>query len=226
MYKHCYDNNHSYIDFDAKKGNYNKRRRKGIYEKLMCKECEERIQQFEDYAKYILYDKAKEHFKEKHTPFSINTYNYVKFKNFILSIVWRASVSSFYNFEKVSLGQYEDGLRETLLNNIETPVNSFPCIIYQTHTNNKQSDGVFMQMFPSKSKADGKTIYQFIADGLYFFVGIGTVSAHTFKQGSSISPQGLRVGYDELSKIEPFIDVFGRLTNQGKFSVYENIQNK
>lgn len=221
MYKHCYDDNHSYIEFDAKVGSYNKRRRKGIYDRLMCKECEKHIQRFEDYAKYILYDEAKEYIRKRKEQFFTNNYDYKKLKLFVLSLIWRASISVNDVFDKVSLGKYEEEVRNILYMELDTPVNKYPCLIYQTHTANELADGVFMAMFPTKSKSDGKTIYQFIADGLFFFVGVGTNSARTFKQGSSLSFGSLRIGYNELSKISSFNDVFNRLDRQGKFSVYE-----
>jgi len=226
MYKHCYDDNHSYIDFDAKEDNHNKKRKKGIYEKLLCKECEGHIQKYEDYAKSIFYDDVKEYIRKNNTPYTVHEYEYKKLKLFILSLIWRASVSTINNFSKVNLGKYEETLRNILLNEEYVPVNVFPILIYQMHTGHKLSDGVFLQMYTGKSKFDGKSIFHFIADGLFFFVGIGQVTVQAFKQGASVSPENLRIGYSELSQLHTFVETFDRLKEQGKFSVYEKAHNK
>ena len=223
MYKKCYDDNHSYIEFDADEKSFNKRRRKGLYEKLFCRACEAIFQSYEDYGKAVLYDKIKPRIKSERSPCSIENYDYTKFKLFVLSLLWRASVSSLSAFKLVNLGRYEHELRDILYNGLETRVENYPCILYQTHTAHNLSDGVFMEIFPRKTKADGRTIYQFIADGLFVFIGVGVCSIKSFRQGASVSPECLRVGYDELSKLDDFLDLFERLSWQNKFSEYEAI---
>ncbi len=225
MYKHCYDNNHSYIEFNADEQSFNKRRRKGLYEKLLCRDCEDIIQEYEDYGKLILYENIKPRMRTNCEPCSITSYNYTKFKLFILSLLWRASISKLDAFKFANLGKYEEELRGILLNGLETVVNNYPCVLYQTHTGHNLSDGVFMEIYQKKTKYDGRTIYQFIIDGLFIFIGVGICSIKSFRQGSSISPENLRVGYDELHKLDDFIGLFCRLSKQNKFTVYENGNN-
>ncbi|MBU1055594.1 MAG: hypothetical protein KKC46_17490 [Proteobacteria bacterium] len=221
MYAHCYDVNHSYIEFDAEKGKYNKKRRKGVYEKLLCKKCEEIIQEYEDYGKFILYDDAKPTIGATPKPYTNEKYDYRLFKLFVLSLLWRASISTQNSFKFVSLGKYEEELRVMLLNGLETPINNYPICMYQTHINKNPSNGVFMEIYPSKSKYDGRTVYQFIADGVFFFVGVRFHSLKIFKHGSWVNQKRIQIGYDELTKLLSLVDVFVRLHRQGKFSVYE-----
>ena len=154
--------------------------------------------------------------------FILEEYDYNKFKLFVLSLVWRASVSRQDIFENVSLGPYEEELRKVILNEVETPVDRFPSFIYQTYVGVSPSDGVFLEIYRGKSKHDGKTIYQFIADGMFFFVGVGRCSIHSFPNGSSVCPGVLRIACDQLTKVDPFIDVFDRIIEQGKISKYES----
>lgn len=221
MYVHCYDSSHTYIEFNADKRKYNKKRRKGIYERLLCKKCEEIIQRYEDYAKSLLYLDVKPRISATKKPYSNECYDYRLFKLFVLSLLWRASISTLDAFKLVSLGKYEEELRQVLINGLETKVENFPICMYQTHINGKFSDGVFMEMYPSKSKHDGKTIYQFVADGIFFFVGVGVQSLKTFEHGAWVNPMRIQIGYDELSKLSSFLDIFLRLHQQGKFRSYE-----
>jgi len=89
MYKYCYDENHSFIEFNADERLYNKRRRKGLYEKLFCRNCEDIFQQYEDYGKTVIYDDIKPTIRLKREPYTITDYNYTDFKLFILSLLWR-----------------------------------------------------------------------------------------------------------------------------------------
>lgn len=223
MYKHCYDEHHKFIEFNAKDGTYNKRKSSGIYEYLLCRDCEGIIQKYEDYAKHIIYDKAKPYIYRNRSCYTDKNYNYNYFKLFILSLLWRASISSMTGFQQASLGKYEENLRHILLNEIETPVNEFPCLIYQAYNGEEPADGTFMEIHPGKSKHDGKTIYHFIADGLFFFVAVGSSSKKNFPEGSSVSPEKVRIACDQLSKIDSFTKLFVRIHKQGKFSVYENM---
>lgn len=226
MYKHCYDEHHQYIEFNDQDGKYNKRKSSGIYEHLLCRDCEDIIKKYEDYAKYIIYDKAKPYIHKHRSCYTNKNYNYNFFKLFVLSLLWRASISSMPGYKYASLGKYEEELRLILLNETETPVNVFPCLIYQTYIGEDPADATFMGIYPGKSKHDGKTIYHFIADGLFFFIAVGSASRLNFPEGSSISPDKVRIACDQLSKLESFTKLFVRVHNQGKFSVYENIHNE
>ena len=221
MYSHCYDDNHSFMEFTAEDGRYNKRRRKGIYEYLLCKKCEEIIQEYEDYGKRILYEDAKPEIEESKQPYTNESYNYRLFKLFVLSLLWRSSISTQDSFKLASLGKYEEELRIVLLNGLELAVNNYPICMYQTHIGGQPSDGVFMEIYPSKSKYDGRAIYQFVADGIFFFVGVGVNTLKTFRHGSWVNPERLQIGYDDLTSLSSFVDLFVRLHHQGKFSVYK-----
>lgn len=222
MYVNCYDSNHSYMEFNAGEGKYNKRRRKGIYEKLLCVKCEHVIKEYEDYAKGFLYGEVKRKIRTHKKDYFTEEYDYRLFKLFVLSLLWRASLSSQDNFRQVSLGKYEEELRIILLQGLKVPVNEFPIYMFQTHINGEISDGVFMGAYSSKSKFDGKTIYQFIIDGVFFFVGVGSQSLKTFQHGSWVTPSGLKIGYDELSKLNTVVELFDKLNNEGKFSIYRD----
>lgn len=221
MYDHCYDDNHSFMEFNAENGKYNKKRRKGIYDKLLCGDCEDIIKEYEDYAKKIIYLNAKPAIEVEKKAYCNNNYDYRLLKLFVLSLLWRASISSQDSFKQASLGKYEEELRDILLDGLNTSVDNYPSYLYQTHIDGDLSNGVFMEIYPTKSKFDGKTIYQFVADGIFFFVGVGKQTLKTFSDGSSMTPERLIVGYDSLMKLPSLLDAFSRLHQQGKLKGYD-----
>lgn len=95
----------------------------GIYEKpLLCNECEQKISAWESYAEKIL--NGSTHFqmpivKRTTHPLiqSVKNIDYTKFKLFLLSIVWRASVTNQPFFREVELGkEHENNIAKMLLN--------------------------------------------------------------------------------------------------------------
>lgn len=221
MYKYCYDEKHSFIEFNASRNSHNKRRRKGIYERLLCIDCEGILQKYEDYGKTILYDEVKPFIKQKRKAYYTTEYDYKKFKLFSLSLLWRASICNLSMFNLINLGPYEETLRDILFYEKLIQVNEFPCFIWQLQNGPSLADGVFMEIFPTKAKKDRKTVYHLIIDGLYFFFGVGLCSIQTFRNGSSICPESLRIGVDDLVRVDAFLDIFNRIKRQGKFSEYE-----
>ena len=92
LYRPHYDENHRALLFDKRDAPYTMVQ-KGIRERLLCAECEARLQVFEDYL-------ARFWFKQRPLPAVIASsevvltgIDYAQFKLFLLSIVWRASVA-------------------------------------------------------------------------------------------------------------------------------------
>jgi hypothetical protein len=219
MYENTYDDNSKFFEFNLL--NRNKYRSKGFYEKLLCRNCEDRINVYETYAHNLIYNNVRPLIIEKRSWIKISEYNYDKFKLFVLSLIWRCSISTLDFFESVSLGKYEEELRNILLNQKSTPVNYFPCTISQTHINHKMPNGFFLKPSPYKTTYDDKTIYQFFADGIFFYIGLGSVFVNAFPNGSSVSPKSLRIGYSSATDFDDFMNLFVDLKKGGKFRVYE-----
>ena len=105
-----------------KKDDYPKRRPIGEYDSnILCKNCEVRFGQWDNYAKKILIDefsKSKE-LREGNTVIghSIDNFDYEKLKLFFISVLWRSGVSQRDFFEKVDLGPHEQLLKNMLFTN-------------------------------------------------------------------------------------------------------------
>ena len=97
----------------------------GEYDKgILCEECEQKIGKFENYAAVILFGgniakKEMPRFISQVNPhgveyISIQNIDYRKFKLFLLSLLWRASISKRDYFKHVRLGKYEDEIRKMI----------------------------------------------------------------------------------------------------------------
>ena len=111
---------------------------KGEYEaNLLCKECDgNRIGPFESYVGKILSnaempeEQKLECEKIAHGEgiefLRINNIDYKLLKLFLLSILWRASISKRSTFNEVSLGSYEEKIRKNLFENDPSDDNNIP----------------------------------------------------------------------------------------------------
>lgn len=145
----------------------------GTYEGgILCKDCDNKIiGQYETYAKSVLYD-GKHSIKTKNCPgfMQIKGLNYKKFKLFLLSLLWRTSISSKAPFKEVDLGPYEEKLRRMILEGNPGYKNSYPCIIVSYR--NIRKIPYKMLIKPRKTRIDNIITYIFTIAGFFYFFKI------------------------------------------------------
>jgi hypothetical protein len=118
------------------------KREERVYKYLLCRKCEGIIQRYEDCGKSVLYDQAKTFIERNKKIFALEEYNYKLFRLFVLSLIWRASISSLEDCKLVDLGPYEDELREGILHEKNFESSRFPILIWQMYLNDKAANGV------------------------------------------------------------------------------------
>jgi len=117
---------------------YVKKPSTGEYEGgLMCAECENKLLGgYEDYASKAIYGgplHANEspvcqiYINQDNIKFSVcKNISYVKYKLFLLSILWRASISTRPMFSEISLGPHEEIIRKMLYEGDAGDVSDYP----------------------------------------------------------------------------------------------------
>lgn len=178
LYKGLFDHKQTIRRFtldDILKGNLNvKKPRTGVYEgNLLCPKCEnEVISKFESYAAKIFNHRDKDIKVNKIRTGELNTLyiegiNYAKFKNFFLSILYKANVSTFSEFEEISLGPYKDQVRNSVLNN-----SSLDDLDFQINILKFEKDSSFNEMImqPLRSKIRAETNYVLLVRGFLIVV--------------------------------------------------------
>ncbi|MBA3002742.1 MAG: hypothetical protein FP813_02645 [Desulfurivibrio sp.] len=146
MYQDLFDEKHRYYEVIVNK-EYplrNKLRQSGVYEPdILCSICDnEKFGGLETYASQALYGGIKLTIENgainssKYT--RIKGLDYSKFKLFLMSVWWRASISNLPVFQHVNLGKHEQIIRDKLLNNDPGSSEEYPCAIftYLHHDNN------------------------------------------------------------------------------------------
>lgn len=121
--------------------NKSKKIHTGIFdENILCDDCDNKILgPLDNYGSSILLNKNLDKIKVSKKYYSNNEYpyyhfsgiDYKKFKLFLLSILWRSSISNQSFFDHIKLGPYEEKIREMILHNKINKTNELPCIIIE-----------------------------------------------------------------------------------------------
>ncbi|MCO6358852.1 hypothetical protein BXY85_1324 [Roseivirga pacifica] len=155
---------------------YPKKRPAGFWERLLCRDCEEKLQKLEDYAAHVLYG------SKKFAPINCQslvskdgiTYkecfniHYTKFKVFLLSLIWRMSITTEDFFKEVDLGIHEEAMRMIILNFDTLSSDKYPVLIMDIGSQNKIIKGTMES--PRRHRKSYKTYYSLKLSGfMYIF---------------------------------------------------------
>lgn len=177
MYKPIYSEKHKFIEINSKNFKQLKPEQKGYREELLCKSCEGKLSKWEAKAKKDLEDitnKTSNFLKitELSSNFLlVENINYDYFKKFILSILWRMSISSLTQFKDIKLGFYEENLRGLLHDDKVIDTFTYPTMVHQLQLQGKHYKDIIMGV--EKGRIGNSHIFQsFVAFGYMFDVVI------------------------------------------------------
>jgi hypothetical protein len=123
LYRPHYDEKHRTLLFD-KRNAPSTMLQKGLREELLCVDCEGRLQVFETYFARFWYKQGALPDVVQGPEVVLTGIDYSRFKLFVLSIAWRASVSTLA--PHTSLGPHEEPIRLMLLDAKPGPMHWYP----------------------------------------------------------------------------------------------------
>ncbi len=174
MYTTLYDDNHKFKQMTSDRI---VDRPKGIYEKMLCRDCEDRLKINEDYVSKVFQGGSELIFQEEKGHTSIINIDYDKFKLFNLSVLWRAGITGRKEFLDVELGRkHEEKLREMINNDNPGKPYEYPCIIiYNVNSTPEINQGLVTNLHKSIRYEGHMTYRVFMAGCIWIFL----VSSHT-----------------------------------------------
>jgi hypothetical protein len=141
---------------------------------MLCRACEDKLNKWETYAAQVLFGGTKIEFERLQDTISVCNIDYVKFKLFQLSIIWRAGASTIQQFSNVKLGPHEDKLRSMLDKSNPGAPADYGCNIILTPSHFNLTSK--MMMLAQETKFDSHCCYMFMMAGLTW---VFFVSSHT-----------------------------------------------
>ena len=176
LYKPLYDDNHRFFvlstDANKKRGT----RPKGIYEKLLCNQCEQRLSKWEGCDRDVFYDLSlKVVVDNRAVVFS--GLKYTPFKLFQMSLIWRASITNRREAHRDDLGPRTEGRRKMLFEDRPGEVYEYGSILMLPALSQE-----LMQQFlyPPESlptRIDGHSAYRAVFGGLFWLFIVSNHSA-------------------------------------------------
>lgn len=163
MYKHHYDDKHRMFLLSTAHQEPNRRISKGVYERLLCKDCETRLSVYEQYC-HDLINVSCPCTLDRNAHLELHGVNYHKLKLFQMLMLWRAGASQRPEFRKVELGPHQEKLRQMILSNDPGEAWQYPCMMILILDDGFDPQG--FTIMPLARKLHGHSIYTFIAGGL------------------------------------------------------------
>lgn len=182
MYKGLFDENHKILVSKVNPLKKEKLQSDGAYEKdILCFECDhDIIGKHEDYASRAIYggkvnNAVQPQFEKMKDPqglkiLRVKQLDYRKFKLFLLSVLWRSSISKQGLFKNISLGKHEEILRRIILSGDAGEDSNYECSIII----NRESEEVLTKMImePRRVRQNGNSYYIMLINTIYYMVNI------------------------------------------------------
>ena len=196
MYQDLFDENNRMHAIQIKESKIKQLgyRQTGEFDKhILCHSCDnETLGKLDRYASLILYDGYPKIFEHRAGPDREYTYcaeiDYAQFKLFLLSVLWRASISDRPLFREVQLGPHEERIRQMLLNTDPGEQLKYPCLIMTYRHLKEYPEDIVAQ--PSRSRVNGGHIYKFLIGGMIYIFFISKHAIPPALMDVAINPKG------------------------------------
>ena len=170
LYTPLYDRNHRFFVLSTNENKRRGTRPKGVYERLLCNECEARFSKWEGYARGVFYgDDPRIEIEDNGGRVVLSGLQYTPFKLFQMSLIWRAAITGRSEFHRINLGPHAERLREMLFEECPGESHQYPAILMSLPRSLDQIMREFI--FPPESlpkKIDGHTGYRVAFGGLFW----------------------------------------------------------
>lgn len=135
----------------------------GFWQRLLCGSCESRISLWERYAERLLSGAIAPTARIEGRVLMLSGIDYQPMKLFLMSILWRSSVTSHRFFAHVSLGPHDERLRLMLLHDDPGDPRDYPCFASVLMHEGGPSGDVIVE--PTRTKVFNRNGYRFVFGG-------------------------------------------------------------
>lgn len=188
LYKTLYDKKHRFHVLSTSTETPHRLLHKGLYERLLCEDCEQKFSAWEHYASLALNGGIPLIISHKNNLICISGLDYKKFKLFQLSILWRAGISKLSFFKNVQLGIHSEKIRKLLLSNEPGAHSRYGCVMIGiTHEGEALTDII---MPPSRIRIQSNVAYRFVFGGIMWVMLVANHDHTSNLCNSFINPNG------------------------------------
>lgn len=184
---------------------------KGLRESLLCRACEQKLGRWEHLTKASFVDGKGLQFAQGAGRVHLRGLDYKTFKLFLLSLLWRMSVSSLPFFKDVDLGPHEEPLRQALLSDDPLRPDQYACWMIAIEINGKPV--IDWMLEPSLTRLDGHHIYWLVITGIMFSFYVGSHPPPPEISSLTLNDKGeMTILFQEAKTIPALADTLHRLS--------------
>ncbi len=202
MHEEMYDEKHRFFGLSSVVIQKEEILQKGLRERLLCEDCEQRFGRHERYAKGIFFGGGTYNRQRVGSDIHLTGLQYAPLKLFFMSLLWRMGVTSVPALSGVQLGPHEERLRKLLL--ADDPGNhlAYPCLTTAVMMKGKHVPDLIT--YCGGGDMDGGLTWSFVAAGFLFTFFVSSRPPPIEIQPLFLTPAGeLVIHVRELEKIPP-----------------------
>ncbi len=163
-----------------KEGEYPKRALIGIYDKeILCAKCDNRLAPWDNYAQQVLLQSVSEdhgiYYNHQKIAYKIVDFDYKPLKLFFVSLLWRASVSTHKFYQRISVGPFEQKLKEMILSE-----NPGPPLMFAVTLAKFSNPNIMPIMDPHQDKFEGINYCRFYLSGFVAYIKVDNLTVPNF----------------------------------------------
>jgi len=189
---------------------------KGITERLLCDDCEQKFGDWERYFSLVLQGGISLGYSETDNGLLIEGLEYEKVKLFEMSVLWRASISTHAMFKNISLGPHEEKLRDALFKREAKADWEYGCGLFAILDNGKLQSDIMDQA--ENGRTDGLRTYCMIFGGYIWTFFVGSHQPPTALRAAFLQRDGSRlVMRKEFKELKHLVHFANELKSMGRF---------
>jgi len=218
MHQKLYDSEHKLLKVQYSKLGNSKKISTGEYDKdILCAECDNKISKYESYASKVIYggsflNEKMPNFQIMRNQFGlestfITNVDYNEMKIFLLSILWRGSITKRSNYNDIALSSKdEEIIRQQILNEQAGEPFEFPCLL-MTFLNIKD---IHSDLIASPRRNLNNTRFTFLINGIIFtyFISDSDKPADLLNECIIKKNNTMRIMYLSEEKAKIFLNKF------------------
>lgn len=174
---------------------------KGLRERLLCDDCEQKFGRHESYARGVFYGETVRKARAHENFLLIEGLIDQPLKLFFLSLLWRFGVTSIEAFKTCDLGPHEEKLRKMLHAEDPGEYLTYPCMVFAITWNRKHIPDLIVP--PCVARTDTGRIWSFVVGGFLLSFDVGSHRPPRELWPAFLKPDGTMVlQIEEITKIQ------------------------